>query len=96
MLLLTNASPILCFGHSTGTQINALIATTGVPAELIRPAHVLPALIDILFKQNQKKGKKSRIGLNYVMKLPCVHTLNHFMHMDQPAQFLLPLAFSTA
>lgn len=58
MLLLTNASPVLCFGHSTGTQINALIATTGVLAELIRPAHILPALIDILFKQKPKKKKK--------------------------------------
>lgn len=30
------------------------------------------------------------------MKLPSAHTLNHFMHMDQSAQFFFPLAFSTA
>lgn len=60
MLLLTNASPVLCFGHSTGTQINALIATTGVPAELVRPAYILPALIDILLKQKQKEKEKKQ------------------------------------
>lgn len=67
MLLLTNASPVLCFGHSTGTQINALIATTGVPAELIRPAHILPALIDILVKQKKRKKEIKKKKLDLIM-----------------------------
>lgn len=62
MLLLTNTSSILCFGHSAGTQVNALIATAGVFAKLVRPAHTLPALIYILFKK--RKEKKARVEVN--------------------------------
>lgn len=42
-----NTSSIFCFGHSAGAKIDALIATTGVPAELIRSAHTLSALVHI-------------------------------------------------
>lgn len=49
--LLTNTSSVFCCGHSIWTQLNALIATTGVFAKLMRPAYILPAFIYILFKK---------------------------------------------
>lgn len=46
-LINVNAGPILSLGHSTGTEINALVATAGVLTVLVWSAHVLSTFVHV-------------------------------------------------